>query len=106
MKQKLESYHAIDAEENPAGGRTTGTGIVIDWQNGPLGTGENRKEPNGAFVEGVIEAALDRLLFYQTTKFSCIENSIAIANLRCSLAALDVRTKNREACGVEGTHSL
>ena len=48
--------HWVDENGNPAGGITQGVGFTISWQNGPLGTGEERKEPNGAFVENVILA--------------------------------------------------
>jgi len=51
----------MDADGNPAGGVTTGMGFTISWQNGPLGRDENRKIPNGAFVENIIRAASDRL---------------------------------------------
>jgi len=37
-----------------------GNGIQIDWQNGPLGRDKNRQAANGAFVETVIAAALQR----------------------------------------------
>lgn len=104
MQQKICGMHREDPEKRPAGGRTVGLGILIDWQDGPLGRGADRKEPNGAFVEGVIAAAIDRLEYYQSTPFECLENQIAINLLRCSLATLDVRTVNREKREVEGTH--
>lgn len=50
MKQKITETHHLDTNGNPAGGRTIGTGIEIFWQNGPLGRGEDRKEPNGASI--------------------------------------------------------
>lgn len=106
MKQKLEEHHELDQNSNPAGGTTTGTGIAINWQNGPLGRGAERKEPNGAFVEGVIQAALGRLLFYNRTKFSCRENSLAITHLQEALHWLQHRTESREERQVEGTHEL
>lgn len=39
--------HWNDANNNPAGGCTSGNGFAISWQNGQLGRGEERKEPNG-----------------------------------------------------------
>ena len=77
--RKIEGRHELDANGNPAGGRTAGVGIEIHWQDGPLGRGADRAEPNGAFVEGVIAAALDRLHFYQTAsdgRFACRENAL------------------------------
>jgi hypothetical protein len=107
MKQKITEDHALDVAGNPAGGTTSGLGISITWQNGPLGRGEDRKEPNGAFVEGVVQAAIGRLEFYQTAnngKFFCDENSAAIRALREALRMLERRTMLRKARGVEGTH--
>ena len=89
----------------PAGGSVEGTGLKIEWQNGPLGRGDERKEPNGAFVETVIAAAVQRIEYYQSTQFSCRENAIAITKLQEALHWLDHRTRRREYQGVEGTHA-
>jgi hypothetical protein len=108
MKQKLEEKHVLDQNSNPAGGSTTGTGIGIEWQDGPLGRGADRKEPNGAFVEGVVQAAIGRLQFYQKAaggKFSCRENAIALTHLETALLWLEKRTADREEREVEGTHT-
>lgn len=104
MKQPITELHNSDLDGNPAGGTTTGVGIKIEWQNGPLGRGADRQEPNGAFVEGVIQAALGRLEFYQQGKFKCRENAIAITKLEEALHWLQSRTENREKRQVEGTH--
>jgi len=104
MQQKITQEHALDRDGNPTGGRTTGIGIDIRWQDGPLGRGEDRKEPNGAFVEGVVQAAIGRLQHYQTSKFSCRENAIALTHLETALLWLQKRTDDREERGVEGTH--
>ena len=106
MEQAISSRHDLDANGNPAGGITTATGIEIQWQNGPLGRGKDRKEPNGAFVESVIQAALERLQFYQNGKFKCRENALAITKLEEALHWCNHRTKNREKREVEGTHQL
>ena len=102
-----ETHPEPRQDENPAGGHVTGTGIEITWQNGPLGRGKKRKKPNGAFVEDVIDAAKQRIDFYQTAqdgKFACKENEEALGHLKQALAVLDLRTKKREAREVEGTH--
>ena len=88
----------------PAGGTAVGTGMVITWQNGPLGRGEDRKEPNGAFVETVIDAARQRIEFYNESGFDCVENKNAIHYLEKALAELEARTEDRESQRVEGTH--
>lgn len=69
MKQPIIEEHRLDAAGNPTGGLTRGVGIFITWQDGPLGRDLRRSEPNGAFVEGVIAAALGRLEYYQESKF-------------------------------------
>ena len=105
---ECEINNAEDENGNPTGGSVSGVGLSIDWQNGPLGRGPERKAPNGAFVETVISAALQRIQWYQTAgkeKFKCRENAIAITKLEEALLWLDKRTKDREARQVEGTHT-
>jgi hypothetical protein len=104
MRQVLEVVNTTDAEGRPAGGFVKGVGIDINWQNGPLGRGEERIAPNGAFVEGVIDAALQRIQHYQESQFKCRENAIAITKLEEALLWLGKRTSDREMRGVEGTH--
>ena len=107
MKQPfLADEHWRDAEGRPAGGVTSAVGLTISWQNGPLGRGAERREPNGAFVETVIEAAISRLSAYQRSPFNCAENEEAIEHLLDAKAALERRTASREARGVEGTHGV
>ncbi|TDI97078.1 MAG: hypothetical protein E2O29_01810 [Deltaproteobacteria bacterium] len=81
----------------------------MNWQDGPLGRGTERQEPNGAFVETVISAAKQRIEFYQKAndgKFKCPENAMAIIKLEEALHWLDHRTKEREERSVEGTHTV
>ena len=106
MKADYFSEHWTDESDNPAGGVSTGTGVTISWQNGPLGKEgtPERREPNGAFVETVIDMTIDRLRFYQNSKFECDANEAAINALRAAAHILDNRTKERMERGVEGTH--
>lgn len=107
MNQRISSEHRSDDSGMPAGGHTVGVGINIDWQTGPLGRDDDRQQPNGAFVEGVIEAALDRIRWYQETaggRFRCRENALAITDLESAQNWLNRRTADREARAVEGTH--
>ncbi len=108
MFQGIKSEHNNDALGNPAGGKTTGTGIEINWQNGPLGSilSDDRKEANGAFVESVLAAALDRMEYYQASKFKCRENALAITKIEEALHWLGHRTAKRVIRGVEGTHGV
>lgn len=103
MSQELRSNHFLDDEGHPEGGSTEATGLLISWQRGPLGRGPERSEPNGCFVETVIEAAVDRIEFYQRTQFACDENAQALKDLRSALSHLRSRTERRENEGVEGT---
>lgn len=103
--QKLNVDNRLDEDGNPAGGFALSEGIDIEWQDGPLGRGDARVEPNGAFVETVIRAALQRLEFYNEGKFRCRENSLAITHLEEALHWLNARTSARELRDVEGTHA-
>lgn len=102
----LDNFTAVNnlLAGKPAGGHANGVGMNILWQNGPLGRGADRLAPNGAFVETVIAAVVQRLEFYEEAGFECAENKRAIWHLTCALDQLDARTKARESEGVEGTH--
>ena len=101
--------NVLTEEGLPAGGLVVGVGLSIDWQNGPLGRcgTTDRVEPNGAFVEDVIEAARQRIEHYQEAsggRFRCGENARAITKLEEALLWLDKRTQRRTEQNVEGTH--
>ncbi len=104
MKQGHFEEHWMDKDGNPAGGVSSGRGFTVSWQNGPLGRDNDRRQPNGAFVEDVIQAAIGRIRFYENSKFACDENKEALDGLHKAAAALDARTSNREKREVEGTH--
>ena len=106
MIQEFQEDHFTDDDGNPAGGRSVGLGIGIDWQDGPLCVDGERREPTGAFVEGVIAAAIGRIRYYQQSKFRCRENAVALTHLETGLLWLGKRTTDREARGVEGTHEV
>jgi hypothetical protein len=108
MQQPFKHHNAVDADGNPSGGYVKATGLEIVWQDGPLGRGDDRQEPNGAFVETVIAAAKQRIEFYNDAaggKFRCRENSLAITKLEEALHWLQHRTHERERREVEGTHT-
>jgi hypothetical protein len=106
MQQPYAHVNKVDEQSRPSGGKFLATGITIEWQDGPLGRDGERIEPNGAFVETVLVAALQRLQFYNETEFRCRENSLAITHIEEALHWLDARTRAREARGVEGTHTV
>lgn len=103
--QKIDVKNVSDENGNPTGGSVDAVGIKINWQDGTLGRDGNRQEPNGAFVEGVILAAVKRLEYFQESKFKCRENAIAITKLEEALHWLNWRTMRRELDKTEGTHS-
>jgi hypothetical protein len=96
--------NAMDKEGNPAGGYFRCTGIDISWQNGPHGRGDDRKEPNGAFVEDVIDACADRIRYYQGGRFASDYNAKALEHLEAALAGLRLTARvllqNAEGCAV------
>lgn len=104
MKQEIKMLSVMDNEGNPAGGYAKATGIDINFQNGPLGLGDKRVEPNGAFVDTLIEISIRRLHFYQTSKFRSRYNDDAIYHLNAALTILEERTKERERKNIEGTN--
>ena len=105
MRNGIKAEHWNDVNGNPAGGSTFGNGFSISWQNGPLGRGTDRRDPNGAFVEDIISAAADRIRYYQASRFENPFNAKALEHLEAALAELNARTLNREARYVEGTHA-
>jgi len=104
MMQDFTTENWTDSDGNPDGGYAKGVGMDITWQQGALGRGTDRLEPNGAFVETVIKAAKTRIEFYQLSRFSCRENAIAITKLDEALHWLNHRTSRRECDCTEGTH--
>ncbi len=107
MLDKFEATNTTDINGNPTGGTVDGTGLKIQWQDGPLGRGADRAVANGAFAETVIAAVKQRIEFYQDAsggKFKCRENAMAITKLDEALLWLNKRTQERERRQVEGTH--
>ncbi len=108
MLQEFKSENFTDKDGNPAGGTAFATGISISWQNGPLGRGADRLPPNGAFVDTLLAIVEERILFYQEAaggRFECRENRMALAALSDARYWLNIRTEEREARDVEGTHA-
>lgn len=106
MQIPVTSNYFYDSEGNPSGGNTFGRGFAISWQNGPLCVNGEMIEPNGAFVEDIIKAAVHRLEFYQQSKYRCDYNAEAIQFLELALEALNTRTQDRRSRSVEGKYEL
>lgn len=82
--------------------------LVIHWQDGPRGQ-EGTDEllpPNGAFVEDVLWAALQRLEFFNESKYRDRANSLAITHIEQALQALKDRQLERSHRNVEGKHEV
>ena len=97
FRQIRESGFLTSEEGNPQGGWSKGQGYEVTWQNGVL-------EPNGAILEDVIATCVDRLEFFQASKFACRENALAVTKLQEALHWLNHRTIERRRRGVEGSY--
>lgn len=106
-KGPISENHEVDDNGNPAGGWSQAIGAHVEWQKGPLRNPDGTWNPrNGAFVEDLIRMAIGRLEFYNSTKFACRENSLAITKLQEALHWMNHRTADRERRGVEGSHEV
>ena len=114
VNRNLFAENITDEDDNPTGGRVVLDGktsdspmLVINWQNKPRKQEDGSlAEPNGAFVEDVIWAALQRLEFFNEGKYRDRANSIAITHLEQALQALKDRQLERSQRGVEGEHKV
>jgi len=71
----------------------------ICFQKGPI----KEAGVNGCHHEDLIAICIHRLQSYQSGKFNCDENAIAITKLQEALHWLNYRTDDRSQRGVEGT---
>ena len=106
MRPDIEIRNFDNTDGNPSGGYVSGIGLRIDWQNGPIGRGEDKQEPNGAFLQDIIEACIIRLRYYQDSKFACKFNEYAIRSLENALDSLIDRNEDREDRKVQGTYGI
>ena len=106
--QPMQFTNGTDSNDNPTGGNVRGKGLKVDWQDGPRGTDKPGElaPSNGAFVEDVIYAAVQRLEFFQGSKFAHQNNQDAIQLLNSALGCLDQRRRERKNRGVEGKHEI
>ena len=122
INPRIKADNELDENQNPTGGsvelHVTKSGdveypaLIVNWQDGPRGMGENPDgslalaDPNGAFVEDVLWAALQRLEFFNESKYRCRENSIAITKIEEALFILKDRQLSRSERNVEGKHEV
>ena len=101
-----ENFQPIGGSVNLRVGKNRNP-LRVQWQNGPRGQEDGSlAEPNGAFVEDVLWAALQRLEFFQKGQYRDRANAIAITKIEEALQALHNRTLERAARGVEGKHEV
>lgn len=74
----------------------------ISFQNGPI----LEAGVNGISQEALLSVVIDRLQGFQSGKFKCRENAIALTKLEEALHWLQHRTRDRLSRAVEGTHQL
>lgn len=73
--------------------------VRLSFQNGPL----REVGVNGLTNEALLAILIDRMHGFQAGKFRCGDNRVALEYLENALSALQRRTREREARGVEGT---
>lgn len=76
--------------------------VKLTFQNGPI----KEVGVNGITNEALLAIVADRLTCFQSSKYACAENMLALNAVGSALACLASRTKNREWRGVEGTHEV
>lgn len=117
INPKLQATNVLDINENPTGGEVFLQAkkgdveqpcLIVKWQDGPRGQGEGQPlaDPNGAFVEDVLWAALQRLEFFQDSKYRDRGNALAITHIEGALQALKDRQLERSFRNVEGKHEV
>lgn len=77
------------------------SGPMVSFQNGPI----NEVGVNGVQNEDLLAIIIDRMQGFQSGKFACRENAIALTHLQDAMHWLLHRTRERVARGVEGTHA-
>lgn len=75
---------------------------VIRFQNGPI----KEAGVNGITNEALLAIVADRLEGFQSGPYACEANAKALFHCQGALSVLHERTREREARGVEGTHTV
>ena len=119
----IQSENLTDDDNNPSGGNvmlhvtkngdTEFPALIVNWQDGPRGTDQTNPDgspvladPNGAFIEDVLWAALQRLEFFQDSKYRDRGNALAITYIEGALQAMKDRQLERSHRNVEGKHEV
>lgn len=78
------------------------TELKILFQNGPIA----EVGTNGVTHEALLAILIDRLRGFQSGKFACRENALALTKLEEAMHWLLHRARQRMDRGVEGTHKV
>ena len=113
VKAKVHCNEIVALDEKGDGGanhqyQVTITGHplrakFIKFQNGPI---NDDNPPNGLQNEDLLAILIDRMEGFQSGKFACEENELALFHLEAAMEALQTRTRDRVAREVEGSHEL
>ncbi|MEA2001443.1 MAG: hypothetical protein U9N84_06100 [Actinomycetota bacterium] len=109
----VEASFQSDADGNPSGGISSiydredalSTGgsqpplVEIPWQNGIMSEGRN-----GVVLEDMVEACIQRLRFFQDSKFRCRENALALTKLEEAAQWMRQRQRNRHLQNVQSSY--
>ncbi len=74
----------------------------IGFQNGPV----KENGVNGVTDEALMAILIDRLEGFQAGKYASDENAETLHRMKMALASAQLRTKRRQARGVEGTMAV
>lgn len=75
--------------------------LQLRFQNGPIA----EVGVNGITNEALLAIVADRLRCFQTSKYACRENALALTKIEEAAHWLEARTTARMRRGVEGTHT-
>lgn len=108
QSNEIRARNYTDENGNPAGGYCSGPGLCIHWQDGPRGSAPNAtlNPANGAFVEDVILAAIQRLEFFERSQYAHPANADAIRACRAAIKSLHDRAIERKSRGVLGVNAV
>ena len=81
------------------GDRCPDVRCYISFQNGPV----QEVGVNGVSDEAFLAIVEDRLIGFQSGKFACRENALALTKVQEAMMWLQKRTRDRAARGAEGT---
>ena len=77
-----------------------GCRYILHFQNGPV---QHRSDMNGITNEALLAVVIDRMRGFQSGKFACRDNAVALTKMEEAMMWLQKRTRDRMARGVEGT---